>query len=80
MTKANLVIVAIVALCLSGLTVRSQVSSSPEKQGSVYTLRVYQDLVVVDVVVMDKKGNSLYYVDSITGEIIVKSNLSKLTS
>ena len=30
--------------------------------------------------VMDKKGNSLYYVDSITGEIIVKSNLSKLTS
>jgi hypothetical protein len=30
--------------------------------------------------VMDKKGNSLNYVDSITGEIIVKSNLSKLTS
>jgi hypothetical protein len=26
--------------------------------------------------VMDKIGNSLYYVDSITGEIIVKSNLS----
>ena len=30
--------------------------------------------------VMNKKGNSFYYVDSITGEIIVKSNLSKLTS
>jgi VWFA-related protein len=41
----------------SGITLRSQVSNSPEKQGSVYTLRVYQDLVVVDVVVTDKKGN-----------------------
>jgi hypothetical protein len=30
--------------------------------------------------VMDKKGSLLYYVDSITGEIIVKSNLSKLSS
>jgi VWFA-related protein len=39
------------------MTLRSQVSDSPEKQGSIYTLRVYQDLVVVDVVVTDKKGN-----------------------
>ena len=30
--------------------------------------------------VLDKKGSSLYYVDSVTGEIIVKSNLSKLRS
>jgi hypothetical protein len=30
--------------------------------------------------VMDKKDSLLYYVDSITGEIIVKSNLSKLSS
>jgi hypothetical protein len=30
--------------------------------------------------VLDKKGASLYYVDSVTGEIIVKSNLSKLRS
>jgi hypothetical protein len=30
--------------------------------------------------VMDKKGSLLYYVDSITGEIIVKSNLSRLSS
>jgi hypothetical protein len=30
--------------------------------------------------VLDKKGASLYYVDSVTGEIIVKSNLSKLKS
>jgi hypothetical protein len=30
--------------------------------------------------VLDKKYASLYYVDSVTGEIIVKSNLSKLSS
>ena len=30
--------------------------------------------------VLAKKGASLYYVDSATGEIIVKSNLSKLRS
>jgi hypothetical protein len=30
--------------------------------------------------VLDKKDASLYYVDSVTGEIIVKSNLSKLSS
>jgi hypothetical protein len=30
--------------------------------------------------VIDKKDASLYYVDSVTGEIIVKSNLSKLSS
>jgi hypothetical protein len=30
--------------------------------------------------VMDKKDSLLYYVDSITGEIIVKSSLSKLSS
>jgi hypothetical protein len=30
--------------------------------------------------VLDKKGASLYYIDSVTGEIIVKSNLSKLKS
>jgi hypothetical protein len=30
--------------------------------------------------VMDKKDSLLYYVDSITGEIIVKSNLSRLSS
>jgi uncharacterized protein YpmB len=30
--------------------------------------------------VIDKKGSLLYYVDSITGEIIVKSNVSKLSS
>ncbi len=30
--------------------------------------------------VLDKKGASLYYVASVTGEIIVKSNLSKLRS
>jgi hypothetical protein len=29
--------------------------------------------------VTDKRGNSLYYVDSITGDIIVKSNLSDIT-
>jgi hypothetical protein len=30
--------------------------------------------------VTNKRGNSLYYVDSMTGEIIVKSNLSEITS
>lgn len=30
--------------------------------------------------VLDKKGASLYCVDSVTGEIIVKSNLSNLRS
>jgi VWFA-related protein len=28
-----------------------------EQEGSVYTLQVYEDLILVDVVVMDKKGN-----------------------
>ena len=53
----NQTCLAIFILSLWGLTVRSQVLDSPGKQGSVYTLRVYQDLVVVDVVVTDKKGN-----------------------
>src|SRR5215470_16186628 len=39
------------------LALRSQVSNPPSRQDSVYTLRVYQDLVIVDVVVTDKKGN-----------------------
>jgi len=42
---------------LSGFTILSQISNSPDKGGSVYTLQVYQDLVIVDVVVTDKKGN-----------------------
>jgi VWFA-related protein len=41
------------------ISLRSQVSDSTERQGSVYTLRVYQDLVIVDVVVTDKKGNAV---------------------
>src|SRR5262245_62942250 len=45
-------------ILLWGINLRSQASDSTEKQGSVYTLRVYQDLVIVDVVVTDKKGNA----------------------
>jgi VWFA-related protein len=58
MTRTRLV-VTILVFSLSRLTVLSQVSDLPEKQGSIYTLRVYQDLVVVDVVVTDKKGNAV---------------------
>jgi VWFA-related protein len=43
----------------SGGTVSGAVSDSQESESSVYTLHVYQDLVVVDVVVTDKNGNPI---------------------
>jgi len=57
MTKTKRICLALFVLVLWGFTVRSEMSDSPEKQRSIYTLRVYQDLVVVDVVVTDKKGS-----------------------
>jgi VWFA-related protein len=37
----------------------SQTSRPPEESESIYTIQVYQDLVLVDVVVTDKKGNPI---------------------
>jgi len=37
----------------------SQTKDSSEKPGSIYTLRVYEDLVIVDAVVTDKQGNPI---------------------
>src|SRR5437867_3311965 len=37
----------------------SQTKDSSEKTGSIYTLRVYEDLVIVDAVVTDRKGNPI---------------------
>ena len=40
-------------------SLHSQTKDSSEKAGSIYTLRVFEDLVIVDAVVTDKKGNPI---------------------
>jgi VWFA-related protein len=57
MVRNKLTYLVMFMLSWWSLTLRSQVSNSPGRQDSLYTLQVYQDLVIVDVVVTDKKGN-----------------------
>ena len=57
MLRPNQVCLVILLFTLAAVTSHSQTVASPENEGSVYTLHVYQDLVVLDVVVTDKNGN-----------------------
>jgi VWFA-related protein len=59
MLRPNQVCLVILLFTLAGVTSHSQTVASPENEGSVYTLHVYQDLVVLDVVVTDKNGNPI---------------------
>ena len=53
--------VAVILAAIAGLggVLFAQTSDSPENKESVYTLSVFQDLVLVDVVVTDKNGHPI---------------------
>ncbi len=50
---------ALLSLALFEPLAQQQDNVIQEQEGSIYTLQVYEDLVLVDVVVTDKKGNPI---------------------
>ena len=54
-----MVVVVLAAMAGLGGVLFSQTGDSPENNESVYTLSVFQDLVLVDVVVTDKNGHPI---------------------
>ena len=57
--RETIIVVILAAIAGFGGVMFSQTSDSPESKDSVYTLSVFQDLVLVDVVVTDKNGNPI---------------------